>query len=81
MRSVCPVHLILFDLYYCNNICQRAQMMKLLICIFHLPPVPSCPLGSNVPLSTLLPNTLNLCSSLRWETKFHTHVHSTDVTL
>jgi hypothetical protein len=36
-------------------------------------PVASSLLGPNILLSTLFSNTLSLCSSSVWETKFHTH--------
>jgi hypothetical protein len=59
-----------------NNIWWSVQVMKLHIMqsspVFcHSPLLRSkCP---NILLSTLFSNTLNLCSSLVWETKFHTH--------
>jgi len=69
MRATCHVHLIL-DLT--TLIGEACKLMK-----FHIiQPSPvsttSSLLGPNI-LSTLFSNTLNLCSSLVWETKFHIH--------
>jgi len=60
-----------------SNISWNVQVTKLLIMRLPHPPATSSFLGPNIFLSTLFSNTLNLCSSLSAETKFHTpKIHS-----
>jgi len=47
-----------------NNIGWSIQDTEILICSLLQPSITSSLLGSNILLSTLFPNTLNLCSSL-----------------
>ena len=62
----CPSHPSWFD--QADNICWGVQIFKLFIMQFS--PVPCY---SPLSLSTLYSNTIGLCSSFMWETKFHTH--------
>jgi hypothetical protein len=43
------------------------------LCSLELPSATSSHIGPNILHSTLFSNNLSLCSSLVWETKFHTH--------
>jgi hypothetical protein len=57
----------------CNYIWRREQVTKLLIMQFPRPAITSSLLGPNILYTTLLSNTLSLCSSMS-DTRFHTHI-------
>jgi hypothetical protein len=65
MRAICPDHLILIDFLSERN-------YEALHYAFLSTPVGSSLLSPNILLSTLLSNTLSLCSVPNVQTKFHT---------
>jgi hypothetical protein len=56
--------------FYYPNIWREVKITKFLIKDFLQSPVTSCMSGSNILLSTLLSNTLSLCSYLRFRDQF-----------
>jgi hypothetical protein len=64
MRATCPAHLILLALITLTILGEEYKPCSSSVCSFLQPPVTSSLLGSNILLSTLFSNTLNLCSSL-----------------
>jgi hypothetical protein len=63
IRAACPAHLILLCFITCTILGKEYRPFSSSLCYFHHSPVTSSLLGSNVLLSTLLSNTLNLRSS------------------
>jgi hypothetical protein len=55
------------------NIRWKVQIIKLSLYNFFQPPITSCLLGTNILLSTLFSNTLNLFSAFNVRGKFHIH--------
>jgi len=62
-RAICPTHLFLLDLF-ARIIFGQQYIWLNSLCRFIHSPVTSSLLGSNIFLSTLISNTLSLCSSL-----------------
>ena len=72
IHSTCPAHLILLYFITRTILGEAYRSFSSSLCIFLHSPVISPLLGSNILLSTLFSNTLSLCSSSMWKTKFHT---------
>jgi hypothetical protein len=64
MRSICPAHFILLDLFCLNIFVDGYKLSVSSLCNFLHSPVTSFHLGQNILLTTLFSDTLNLCSSL-----------------
>jgi len=64
IRATCPAHLILLDLITRTMFGEQYRSLSSFLCSFLHSPVTSSLLGTNIPLSTLLSNTLSLRSFL-----------------
>jgi hypothetical protein len=64
MTVTCPAHLILHDLITVTIFGGAYKLWSFSLCSLLQSHAISSLLGTNIPLSTLFPNILNLCSSL-----------------
>jgi len=72
-RATYPASRILLDLLTLITFGELYKLWSPSICSLLQPSDTLPPIGPNIILSTLFSNFPNLCSSLMWETKFHTH--------
>jgi hypothetical protein len=79
LRSIFLAHLILLEFITLPMLCEEYKLWSSPLCNFLRAPVTYCLLPTDIPLSTLFSNTLNLCSSL-WLRYFHSCIEYVHVT-
>ena len=73
IRATCLAHLFLLDSITQIIFCEECRSLSILLCSILHSLSKSLHVISDILLSTLFSNTLSLCPSLMWQTKFHTH--------